>query len=854
MENLYEDVVLLKEKNVYVTHNDKDAFKVLRGIVLVYIVPWKNEQVGRRAYVYKAIQGEVIPSFSHRDIEYNLWRFCLIAVDNAEVGIIKNGSTSILKKHFAEKINLESYDIEGFETSLTEKYKLNILAEDSLIHKTGQEQIETNENTFKIIYNVFNKKQKPVFERNRFNDQLYDTVNLICNRYDIPIATFEKIKETCGSDITVSNIARISHFSFREVVLDEDWYTSDSGPIICFTEDDKPIACIPKGTGRYMAHSIETGDNVLVNKKLAGKIKPRAFVIYRPFPTKQFSTKELIGFCFKCVNKVDITGIIVYTLLTTLIGMLLPILNQILFDDLIPLGDFSAIIQISFVIGAFMVGNVLFSIVKNIFTFRASTRMAYDVQMATYDRLFNLPENFFRKYESGDLAQRVTGIGEVVNLIATNIYTTFLSAVFSIVYLVMMFSYSSRLSWFALLMIFIYATAIGIISYKMINYQREIAGLEGKTNSILFQFLNGISKIRIAGVEDRTLYEYLKPFIEIRNTEKSKAFISNIQTAITAVISSVFTMVLYYLMIRSNIVISLGQFIAFVSAFSIFTASTLSLVSTFLEINILKPVYNRYKPIMGNAPEYDDTKDLPGDLSGEIEISNVTFSYSDDSTNVIDDITLNISNGEYVGVVGASGSGKSTLLKLLLGFEKPTNGRIYYDGKDIESIDKRELRKKFGVVLQDGKLIAGSIFENITIASPQKNTAKVKEVVKAVGLEKDIENMPMGLHTVLSEDCGTISGGQQQRILIARAIISDPKIIFFDEATSALDNLTQAKVCESLDKMDATRIVIAHRLSTIMNCERIIVMDNGKIAEEGTYDSLMKNKGLFFKLASRQLS
>ena len=220
---------------------------------------------------------------------------------------------------------------------------------------------------------------------------------------------------------------------------------------------------------------------------------------------------------------------------------------------------------------------------------------------------------------------------------------------------------------------------------------------------------------------------------------------------------------------------------------------------------------------------------------------------------MLNGIDLDIAPGEYVGIVGASGSGKSTLLKLLLGFEEPDEGQICYDGKNLRQLDKRELRKNLGVVLQNGKLIAGSIFENITITAPHATLKEVKAVIEAVGLKEDIDRMPMGVHTMLSENSSTISGGQQQRILIARAIINHPAVLIFDEATSALDNVTQAAVCESLDRMNVTRIVVAHRLSTIKNCDRIVVLDGGKIVEEGNYESLMAKKGLFSRFASRQL-
>ena len=244
---------------------------------------------------------------------------------------------------------------------------------------------------------------------------------------------------------------------------------------------------------------------------------------------------------------------------------------------------------------------------------------------------------------------------------------------------------------------------------------------------------------------------------------------------------------------------------------------------------------------------------MAGDLTGMVEISNVSFAYDKDSPPVIKDISLRIKPGEYIGIVGASGCGKSTLLKLLLGFEKPQTGRIYYDGRDIDGMDKRELRKRFGVVLQNGGLITGSIYDNITITTPSATREQVLQAVRDAGLEKDVADMPMGLNTVLSEGDGSISGGQKQRILIARAIVGKPKLLFFDEATSALDNATQAVVCESLEKLNATRIVIAHRLSTIIHCDRIFVMDAGRIVEEGSFEQLMKQKGLFYHLASRQI-
>jgi ATP-binding cassette subfamily C protein len=317
---------------------------------------------------------------------------------------------------------------------------------------------------------------------------------------------------------------------------------------------------------------------------------------------------------------------------------------------------------------------------------------------------------------------------------------------------------------------------------------------------------------------------------------------------------TLFSMVLYYLMVKNKLDLTIGSFIAFTTAFGTFSSAMLQVVASFLTVNDVKPAYDRIKPILEALPEYEEGAVMPGKIRGDIEVNNLRFSYGKDTEMVLKDLSFRIKAGEYVGIVGSSGSGKSTLLKLLLGFEKPTMGKIYYDGQDIDSLDKRELRKRFGVVLQDGQLISGSIHENITITAPQAKLNRIKEVIKEVGLQDDIASMPMGIHTLLSEEGSTISGGQKQRILIARAIIGKPKVIFFDEATSALDNTTQAKVCESLERLHATRLVIAHRLSTVERCDRILVLENGELIEEGSFQELMGKKGRFHQLALRQMS
>jgi len=850
--NTVNNLISLKGGDTYITNSEVNAYKVVDGTVLVYVVPLKNGKPGRRSFIYQAESNEVIPAFSYKDIEYCEWRFCFVAVDSAQLTVIENGSTKVLRERFSKKARIKNFGKEGYNGGLVDQYRINIVTEDGFIRRTQHQREDTASNILGLILNSFKKKKFSVSEGDS-NNLLYNAMSILCNSQKVSIAPFEKMKEACGDKFNVSDIARISHFAYREIVLNPGWENEDGGSFVTFTDNKKPVVCLSKGTHSYVLWDVENNCVMPCTKKVIATLSPNAFMIYSPLPNKKLNWKDLCGYCVKKIRTADLVLLAFLTIVTSLIGILTPTLSQSIYDNYIPLGAKSVLFQIGCLLGSFMISNIMFSVVKNIASFRISSRMAYDMQSAVYDRLFNLPESFFRNYESADLAQRVMAAGGVVGNIANVIISSAVAVVFAVVYFVKMAGYSWKLTIIGLLLIAVYGLVYYLISARALKYKAKAIELDGKTSSLMYQFLNGIAKIRIAGVEDRALLEYLKPYVEQRNEEQKKEKVLDLGAVINLVAGSLFSIVFYVIIIKANTDISLGAFVAFNSLFGAFSAYVLQLVNGFVSYKNEKPNIERLKPVFDALPEYDDAKELPGDISGGIEINNVSFSYDKDAPLVLDGITLDIKPGEYVGLVGSSGCGKSTLMKLLLGFEKPNSGKIYYDNKDIESVDKRELRKKMGVVLQDGKLISGSIFENITITAPNATVKDVNAVIAAVGLKDDIAAMPMGLHTVLSEDCGTISGGQQQRILIARAIISNPKILFFDEATSALDNITQSMVCETLEKMDSTRIVIAHRLSTIIKCDRIIVLDKGHVVEQGTYDELMKNNGLFYQLASRQM-
>jgi ATP-binding cassette subfamily C protein len=370
----------------------------------------------------------------------------------------------------------------------------------------------------------------------------------------------------------------------------------------------------------------------------------------------------------------------------------------------------------------------------------------------------------------------------------------------------------------------------------------------------VLQYITGITKIRVAGAESRAYERWASNFADQRRLQFRARRIENGLTTFSAVFPVVSMMVVFGLMTSyQDSVMSTGDFIAFTGAFGAFTSNLLGMTGAFVAVIMAVPMYEQARPILEAQTEVSESKAHPGSLSGEIEISQVTFRYDPEGTAVLDRVTLRAEPGEFVAFVGRSGSGKSTLLRLLLGFERPENGSIYFDGRDLSGLDIQAVRRQVGVVLQNGSVTTGDLFTNIA-GSSRATMDDAWEAARMAGLDEDIRQMPMGMHTVVSDGGSTLSGGQRQRLMIARAVVNRPRLLFFDEATSALDNRTQALVSESLARLQSTRIVVAHRLSTIMNADRIYVLDNGRVVQSGTYASLLSEGGVFEELIRRQMT
>lgn len=649
-------------------------------------------------------------------------------------------------------------------------------------------------------------------------------------------------------------IVKASRLNRRRVVLREPWWVQDNGPLLAFMEDDgRPVALIPRGARKYELQDPTRREVRPVTPAVAAALQPFGYSFYRPFRQTAVGLWEVMRLG-RFGSAGDIVMLIGMGLAGGLLGMVTPIATGMLFDTVIPGADKNQLFQLTMGLVAVAFATTLFQYTRSIAMLRLEGKMDSRVQSAVWDRLLTLPVPFFRDYTAGDLAMRANGINSIRQVLSGTTVTSILSSVFSLFNFALLFYYSWRLALVATVLVFVVLIVTTGTSILKLRYERHLAEAHGRLSGMVLQFLRGIAKLRVTGSEGRAFAVWAREFSHQRTLSFKAQNIGNILGTFNAVFPILGSMAIFIMMVffTKHGTLTTGQFLAFNAAFGSFLGAMLGMTGALISIVRIIPLYERAKPILQTMPEIDEAKADPGELAGELEVNHLVFRYTEDGPTVINDVSLHIQPGQFVALVGASGSGKSTLLRLLLGFETPSSGTIYFDGKDLAGIDLVGVRRQMGVVLQNGQLLQGDIFTNI-VGSSNATLDDAWEAARLCGLDKDIEELPMGMHTVVAEGGGGLSGGQRQRMLIARAIVQKPRILFFDEATSALDNATQAIVSESLGRLEATRIVIAHRLSTIVNADYIYVMDKGCLVQQGTYKELLEQPGLFADLAKRQI-
>ncbi|MFF4345748.1 NHLP bacteriocin export ABC transporter permease/ATPase subunit [Streptomyces sp. NPDC001530] len=683
-------------------------------------------------------------------------------------------------------------------------------------------------------------------------DATYAACKLVAREAGITLA--EPAQSGTESDRLdpVERIALASRVRTRAVRLDGRWWRDNIGPLIGHRAvSGAPVALLWR-RGGYVALQPSSGRETPIEKANAAEFEPRAVMFYRPLPERKLSPLRLLRFCLRGTGG-DLRNLAISGLVTVAIGALVPIATGKVLGEYVPKAQHGLIVQVCLALMITSVVSAAFTLLQNLTMLRMEGRIEATLQPAVWDRLLRLPTKFFTSRSTGELASAAMGISAIRRLLAGVGPTVAQAGTVGAMNLGLVLWYSVPMALAAIGMLVVIAAVFLGLGLWQVRWQRRLVVLSNKLNNQAFQTLRGLPKLRVAAAENYAYAAWASEFARSRELQQKVGRIKNLTTVLGAVylpLCSLLTFMLLAGPARGSL--SAADFLTFNTAMTMLLTSVTQITGAFVSAAAALPMFEEIKPVLDATPEVRVASTRPGVLSGGIEARRLSFRYADDGPLVLDDVSFDIRPGEFVAIVGPSGCGKSTLLRLLIGFDKPVSGSVLYDGQDLAALDQSAVRRQCGVVLQHAQPFTGSILDCICGTEPY-TPEEAMAAAEMAGLAEDIKRMPMGLHTIVSGS-GAISGGQRQRLMIAAALIRRPRILFFDEATSALDNETQRTVIESTRALNATRVVIAHRLSTVMDADRVIVMEDGRVAQQGPPAQLLADTGgRLHELVRRQM-
>ncbi|MDX3367296.1 NHLP bacteriocin export ABC transporter permease/ATPase subunit [Streptomyces sp. ME02-6987-2C] len=690
-------------------------------------------------------------------------------------------------------------------------------------------------------------------QRTTAADATYAACGLVARAAGIPLAEPSPGGTESDRLDPVERIALASRVRTRSVRLADRWWREDVGPLVGHrTLSGAPVALLWR-RGGYVAVHPATGRETPVERANAGEFEPRAVMFYRPLPERRPSPLGLLRFCLAGTRR-DLTSLLLAGLVTVVLGALVPIATGRVLGEFVPKAQTGLIVQVCLAVMLSSVVAAAFMLLQNLTILRLEGRIEATLQPAVWDRLLRLPTKFFTERSTGELASAAMGISAIRRLLAGVGPTVAQSVTVGAMNLGLLLWYSVPMAFAAIGMLVVVAGVFLGLGLWQVRWQRRLVKLTNKLNNQAFQTLRGLPKLRVAAAENYAYAAWAERFAHSRELQQRAGRIKNLNAVLGAVYLPLCTLLMFMLLAgpaRGSM--SAAEFLTFNASVTMLLTSVTQLTGAFVSGVAALPLFEEIRPVLDATPEVRTASTRPGPLSGAIEARRLSFRYTDDGPLVLDDVSFEVRPGEFVAVVGPSGCGKSTLLRLLIGFDRPLSGSVLYDGQDLAALDQSAVRRQCGVVLQHAQPFTGSILD-VICGTEAYTPEEAMAAARMAGLAEDIERMPMGLHTIVSGS-GAVSGGQRQRLMIAQALIRRPRILFFDEATSALDNETQRRVIESTKALNATRIVIAHRLSTVLDADRVIVMEDGRVAQQGPPARLLADTGgRLHELVRRQLA
>jgi NHLM bacteriocin system ABC transporter ATP-binding protein len=675
---------------------------------------------------------------------------------------------------------------------------------------------------------------------------------LVAGAIGAEIAPREKSRADDATGDPVIRIAQAARVRARAVSLPDRWWRQNLGPLVGYLGPDRrPVALLPR-RGGYLLDDVVTGRR-RVTRDLAPRLHSDAVMLYRPLPEEPMSARKLAWFAVRG-TRADQFRLFGGGLTAFLLGLGVPVLTGKVLGVFVPQGRADLVIQTSLAVLVAAAVGAGFTVMSSLALVRMEGRLDATLQAAVWDRLLKLPVSFHARYSTGELANSAMGISTIRTLLSDIANVVFSATMMALANIGLMLWYDPLLGGLAVALVVVHSTVFLLIRLRLVAAQRQLVDLEYKLSNQVFQTLRGLPKLRVAAAEGFAYAHWGTSFARNRSlslrVKRAQSFVAALDLAYVP-----FAALLLYLVLAgpADGRLSVADFLTFVGAFSVALSAVAQITAAVATSGVVAPIFDKVKPLLEEMPEVAEGSISPGRLSGDIQLTDVSFRYSENGPMVLSDLSLHIRSGEFVAVVGATGCGKSTLLRLLIGFHQPTSGSVRLDGVSLSQLDVAEVRRQCAIVLQHSAPFAGTILSNI--CGPGTYTVdEAWAAARSAGLDEDLGNMPMGMQTLLSDGGPELSGGQRQRLMIAQALIRRPRVLFFDEATSALDNATQAVVAESTRALSVTRVVIAHRLSTIMHADRVVVMSEGRIVEMGSPDELLGDEqGLFHQLVQRQM-
>lgn len=649
-----------------------------------------------------------------------------------------------------------------------------------------------------------------------------------------------------------AEIAERSGVFYRRINLENGWWRNVHEPLLVFeAENNRPLAVTTTTGNRFMLVDAD-GARQPLSRRSARKLGNVAYSFQRPMTGRTVDRHDLSGQAVKGL-KSDFINLSVAALGSALLGLVLPLAAKSIFSSIIPTADRTRLIALTAAVVGAVVASALLKAMIELTCLRIEALAEVRLEAALWDRLLRLPLRFFSKYSAGNLASRSGAFQRARELMSAGMLTGLLTGFYSSTSLILLFFLAPAPACAAVGLIALQGLVACRLTRGRLDLLRQASGIRSRLAGLVLQFISGLTQLRASGAEPRAFARWSRDFTRQRS-KQHQAFKRRIALRVFNKGFRVLSLVVIFLLFnRREGVLDSGTFLAFYVAFGILQTGVDNLVAALSQATGLIPQLERVRPILNQPPEESPVQLAPMDLEGRIEATSLSFRYGEQSPLVLDNVSFSVSPGQFVALVGPSGSGKSTLLRLLIGLESPDSGSIIYDGRDLCELKTRLLRRQMGVVLQDFGILPGTIRQAVT-GSREASEERIWAAAEAVGLAPAVRGMERGLETMLLRNGDNLSGGQRQQLALARVIFHDPAVVILDEATSALDNRTQSLVMTSLESLKSTRVVAAQRLSTIRNADRILVLDNGRLVEEGDYDQLMARRGLFHSMAARQVA